>query len=49
MNAVGASERIFKLMDRVAAIKLEGGETIKHVQGYIDFDNVSFRFNNSYL
>ena len=44
MNAVGASERIFKLLDRVEKIKLEGGDQVVHMEGKIQFQNVSFSY-----
>lgn len=44
MNAVGASDRIFKLMDRVPTINLDGGEIVESIEGYIEFNNVSFRY-----
>jgi len=44
MKAVGASDRIFKIQDRVPEVKFTGGDTLSEVKGYITFENVSFSY-----
>ena len=44
MNAVGASERIFDIMDMIPAIPVRSGEWPDNCQGFISFDKVSFRY-----
>ncbi len=43
MNAVGASERIFKLMDRNEKIKLDRGTKVESIKGDVQFSGVTFR------
>jgi len=42
MRAVGASQRVFFLIDRVPLINIDGGRTLPKVQGHIVIQNVSF-------
>ena len=44
MNAVGASERIFRIMDMQPAIAVSGGEWPGDCKGFISFENVTFRY-----
>jgi len=44
MRAVGATERVFELIDRKATINISGGEIINGMKGYIEFDNVVFNY-----
>ena len=44
MQAVGASERIFQLMDRLPEIPDEGGERIMDFTGEIGMDAVNFTY-----
>eukprot|EP00761_Pharyngomonas_kirbyi_P014225 gb/GECH01014255.1/.p1 GENE.gb/GECH01014255.1/~~gb/GECH01014255.1/.p1 ORF type:complete len:691 (+),score=192.87 gb/GECH01014255.1/:1-2073(+) len=46
MKALGATERIFRIIRREPKIKIEGGETIPfdQFQGKINFDQVSFHY-----
>jgi ABC-type multidrug transport system fused ATPase/permease subunit len=44
MQAVGASIRIFQLLDRVPHIPIAGGEQLLMFEGSIEFQQVSFRY-----
>jgi len=44
MSALGASERVFNLIDRVPAIPYEGGVQSKAIQGHIVFEDVHFSY-----
>ena len=44
MKAVGASVRIFELMDREPEVKNEGGARLLDFNGEIEFDNVDFTY-----
>jgi len=44
MKALGASERVFQLMDREPRIRHEGGIVPQSMEGRIIFDNVSFAY-----
>eukprot|EP01112_Ceratiomyxa_fruticulosa_P015934 TRINITY_DN4771_c0_g1_i1.p1 TRINITY_DN4771_c0_g1~~TRINITY_DN4771_c0_g1_i1.p1 ORF type:complete len:849 (-),score=128.82 TRINITY_DN4771_c0_g1_i1:171-2504(-) len=44
MAAVGASERIFELLDRKPAINVEGGEIIQNMVGRLELQNVFFSY-----
>lgn len=46
MRAIGASERVFSLLDRKSAIPPTGGQIIPaHIRtGVIRFENVSFEY-----
>ncbi|KAL2913513.1 hypothetical protein HK105_206973 [Polyrhizophydium stewartii] len=44
MQAVGASQRIFDLMDRVPIVPLSGGASIRDFRGKIEFKDVSFSY-----
>ncbi|PRP89506.1 ABC transporter B family member 1-like [Planoprotostelium fungivorum] len=44
MNAVGASERVFQLLERKPKVHWKDGEIITHVQGKIVVENVSFSY-----
>eukprot|EP01006_Ploeotia_vitrea_P022679 TRINITY_DN55085_c0_g1_i1.p1 TRINITY_DN55085_c0_g1~~TRINITY_DN55085_c0_g1_i1.p1 ORF type:complete len:672 (+),score=33.48 TRINITY_DN55085_c0_g1_i1:556-2571(+) len=44
MSAVGASERIFEIVDRKPTIPLHKGKTLAQVSGNIEFKNVVFRY-----
>jgi len=44
LSAVGASERIFELMDRKPLIPTQGGEIRSDFQGHIELRNVSFSY-----
>ena len=43
-TAVGASQRIFELLDREPAIRYTGGSTIRKLKGAITFENVHFHY-----
>lgn len=44
MSAVGASRRVFELLDTVPTLPLSGGRTLPFVSGRIDVDAVSFAY-----
>ncbi|KCV67740.1 hypothetical protein H696_05849 [Fonticula alba] len=44
MAAVGASERVFGLIDRVPTIPVKGGLRLPSLTGHITFDRVSFTY-----
>jgi len=44
MAAVGASSKVFQLLDRVPEIPTTGGDTIPSVKGRVEFRDVSFRY-----
>jgi ATP-binding cassette subfamily B protein len=44
MKAVGASDRIFKIQDRVPEVKFSGGDILQEVNGRVTFENVSFAY-----
>eukprot|EP00908_Phaeocystis_cordata_P014119 Transcript_25220.p1 GENE.Transcript_25220~~Transcript_25220.p1 ORF type:complete len:481 (+),score=210.40 Transcript_25220:992-2434(+) len=44
MNALGASDRVFHLLDSHPAIPTEGGQTLDALQGRLDFEAVSFSY-----
>eukprot|EP01132_Coremiostelium_polycephalum_P001324 gene1324-1670_t len=44
MQAIGSSDRIFELMDRVPAIPIAGGNTLDSVVGEIELKNVFFKY-----
>ena len=44
MKAVGASERVFELMDREPQVKYEGGIRPARIVGHIEFFNVRFSY-----
>lgn len=44
MQAVGASERMFELLDRRPSIPLHGGCQVTGLEGKIRFESVSFHY-----
>ena len=44
MRAVGASDRVFDLMDRLPHIPTTGGEQLSRIEGRLRFDEVSFTY-----
>jgi len=44
MAAVGASERIFELLDRKPTINTKGGKQIDDFKGQVAFDDVTFTY-----
>ena len=44
MNALGASDRVFHLLDSHPSIPTEGGQTLDALQGRLDFEAVSFSY-----
>eukprot|EP01101_Sappina_pedata_P007547 TRINITY_DN4020_c0_g1_i2.p1 TRINITY_DN4020_c0_g1~~TRINITY_DN4020_c0_g1_i2.p1 ORF type:complete len:820 (+),score=305.97 TRINITY_DN4020_c0_g1_i2:85-2544(+) len=44
MSAVGASERVFQLIDEQSSIPVEGGDTLDRVRGKISLDHVFFKY-----
>ncbi|XP_061197341.1 uncharacterized protein LOC133205527 [Saccostrea echinata] len=44
MQAVGASIRIFDLLDRVPDVPTENGEVLYHMNGRVEFQNVYFTY-----
>lgn len=44
MQAVGASERVFQLMDRPVRIPIEGGDVPPNGEGVIEFSHVDFAY-----
>ena len=46
MRAVGASDRVFDLMERLPMIPTSGGERPPSIEGRLQFDRVSFTYPN---
>eukprot|EP01113_Clastostelium_recurvatum_P035813 TRINITY_DN5027_c0_g1_i2.p1 TRINITY_DN5027_c0_g1~~TRINITY_DN5027_c0_g1_i2.p1 ORF type:complete len:797 (-),score=180.16 TRINITY_DN5027_c0_g1_i2:7-2397(-) len=44
MSAVGASERIFELLDRKPTINFEAGDVLPKVEGHLELHNVTFAY-----
>jgi len=44
MKAVGASERIFELLERIPAVRYRGGSKLTKISGLIELKNVSFAY-----
>jgi ATP-binding cassette subfamily B protein len=44
MKAVGASERVFQLIDRVPSVRFSGGRSMRHVDGNVDLVHVDFAY-----
>ncbi|EPB86558.1 ATP-binding cassette, subfamily B (MDR/TAP), member 10 [Mucor circinelloides 1006PhL] len=44
MKGVGASDRIFELLDRKSAIKLDSGKILQDVKGKIKFEGINFSY-----
>ncbi|EGG15734.1 RasGTPase-activating protein [Cavenderia fasciculata] len=44
MQAIGASDRIFELMDKIPTIPIKGGERIENAVGVIELKNVNFTY-----
>jgi len=44
MKAIGASERVFALIERIPQVRAEGGESLKQTVGEIQFDQVYFSY-----
>lgn len=44
MSAVGASERVFALIDRVPRIPISGGQHCREVVGHVVFEHVRFTY-----
>jgi len=44
MRAMGASERVFELLDHQRNLEIEGGEAVGNVTGSLHFDRVSFSY-----
>jgi ATP-binding cassette subfamily B protein len=44
MKAMGASERVFELLDRVPTVKFEGGQRPTQFTGHVTFENVKFTY-----
>lgn len=44
MKGVGASDRIFELLNRKSPIPLESGKVLDQVKGEIKFDNIKFNY-----
>ena len=42
MRGVGASKRVFEILDREPLIPCRGGKTLEKINGLIEFDNVNF-------
>jgi len=42
MSAVGASQRVFELMDRVPRINPTGGREVPRIDGHVRFENVKY-------
>lgn len=43
-RAVGASERVFEIMDRIPLMNIEGGFTPDSMKGHVKFNNVTFAY-----
>jgi len=43
-RAVGASERVFEIMDRKPLFNISGGITPSNIEGKIQFSNVTFSY-----
>eukprot|EP00842_Homolaphlyctis_polyrhiza_P003877 jgi/Hompol1/4490/HPOL_000552-RA len=46
MQAVGASQRVFELLERVPAIPISGGASIRNFRGKIEFRDVHFAYQS---
>lgn len=44
MKAMGASDRVFELMDRVPTVKFDGGEVPLRFEGQVEFKDVHFTY-----
>ena len=44
MQAAGASEKVFEFIDRRPVISNQGGLKPAHLQGHLEFRNVSFAY-----
>lgn len=44
LRAIGASERVFQLMDREPLIPVRGGKTLAKVAGHVEIKDVSFAY-----
>ena len=44
MKAIGASERVFELLDKVAVLESSGSGDLGPVQGHVQFDDVTFAY-----
>lgn len=44
MQAVGASERVFELLDAKPRVPIQGGKPVREGDGLISFQNVSFAY-----
>ena len=44
MNAIGAADRIFELLDRTPKVPVSGGRQLDSVQGAVTFENVDFTY-----
>jgi ABC transporter fused permease/ATP-binding protein len=44
MRAIGASERVFAIMDQVPVLEGSGGRTLARVEGHVRFDGVRFSY-----
>jgi ABC-type multidrug transport system fused ATPase/permease subunit len=44
MNAIGASDRVFRLIDRKGSIPLDGGKSFFSIEGNVEFKDVSFTY-----
>ena len=42
-KALGASDRIFNLIDRVPHMNVDGGKVLQHLKGVIEFKNVKIK------
>lgn len=43
-KAVGASKRIFEIMDRPALVNYRGGSILANVEGHVEFEDVTFEY-----
>lgn len=41
MSAVGANQRVFRILDRQPAIPIDGGQTIPNLKGHVEIRDVS--------
>eukprot|EP00455_Lapot_gusevi_P039121 TRINITY_DN4383_c0_g1_i18.p1 TRINITY_DN4383_c0_g1~~TRINITY_DN4383_c0_g1_i18.p1 ORF type:complete len:454 (+),score=115.09 TRINITY_DN4383_c0_g1_i18:112-1473(+) len=44
MRAVGASQRVFEILDRAPQSELVGGTMLEHINGEVEFRNVNFSY-----
>ncbi len=44
MRAIGASQRVFQLLDHRSPLEAAGGEVLQEVKGALELDGVSFRY-----